>query len=142
MELLKIVVICNNDKWCEQLELQISNYDSLTVAGAISDFKDLDAVLDQHKPDILITDLDLLISTGYRYDYIYNRIRCWEPKLPFVMAIGDNDHRAINKGQMRYGVDFWNNKTPEDGSVKDVALILNDLAPLLFEAKNVNNAVF
>ena len=56
-------------------------------------------------------------------------------KIPFVMAIGDNDHRAINKGQMRYGVDFWNNKTPEDGSVKDVTLILNDLAPLLFEAK-------
>ena len=99
---------------------------------------DHDVGFPQYMPEILISDLDLLISTGYKYEFIAERTMSWDPKLPFVMSIGDDDHRAINNG-MRDVFDFWNNKTPEDGSVDDVLRILEGIAPLLSEAKDKLN---
>lgn len=138
MKPIKMVVICKNENWCEQLNKQILNYPTLIVSEIISDYKDLDRAMSQHMPEILISDLDLLISSGYNYEFIADKTMSWEPKLPFVMAIGDDDHRAINNG-MRDVFDFWNNKTPEDGSVDDVLRILEGIAPLLSEAKDKLN---
>ena len=140
MKPIKMVVVCNNENWCEQLNKQIPNYPSLTVSEIISEYKELDCAMSQHMPKILIIDLDLLIASGYNYEFIADRTTRKDPKLPFVMAIGDDDHRAINNG-MRDVFDFWNNKTPEDGSVDDVLRILEGIAPLLSEAKDKLNKI-
>lgn len=128
MKQLKIVVVSNNKEWCERLNEQLPNYESLTVTAIVSDYKDLDVAMSLHTPDVLLVDLDLLKTTEYRYEFISERMICWDPKIPFVMAVGDADHRAINKGKMRFGIDFWNNKTPEAGSVRDVFFILQNVA--------------
>lgn len=73
MEPIKMVVICKNENWCEQLNKQILNYPTLIVSEIISDYKDLDRAMSQHMPEILISDLDLLISTGYKYEFIAER---------------------------------------------------------------------
>ena len=136
MEILKIVVICDDNKWNELFVEQISQCEFLEVAKIVTEYKDLDEVIAKIAPEILVADLDLLKVTGFSYYYLYDRITCWEPKFPFVMAIGDEDHREINKGIMRYGIDFWNNKSPDEGSAADVSRILGDVVPLLAEAKN------
>lgn len=136
MEVLKIVVICDDNKWNELFVEQISRCEFLEVAKIVTDYMGLDDAVSKIAPEILVADLDLLKATGFSYDYLNDRITSWEPKNPFIMAIGDEDHRDINKGIMRYGIDFWNNKSPEEGSVADVSRILDDIAPLLAEAKN------
>ena len=106
MELVKIVVISNNKTWCKQFSEQIHEYDNLSLSMTVSDFNDLDQAMSKFHPDVLVADLDLLRTSGNSYEFIYDCIVNWDPKLPFVHAIGDNDHREINKGKMRCGVDY------------------------------------
>ena len=133
--LLNVVVICDNEKWIETFSGLITESGNLSLKRVISSYKDLDEAIDQYNPEILVVDLDLLKSTGVSYEFLFDRITSWEPKLPFVMAIDDEDHREINTGKMRFGIDFWNNKTPEEGSARDVFRILDDIAHLISEAK-------
>ena len=135
MELVKIVVISNNKTWCKQFSEQIQKYNNLTLVETVSDYKDLDQAMSEFCPDVLVADLDLLKTSGYSYEFIYDRIVSWDPKLPFVHAIGDNDHREINKGKMRYGVDYWSRLTSVEYSVIEVLHIINLVSELIIEAK-------
>ena len=135
MELVKIVVISNNKTWCKQFSEQIQKYNNLTLVETVSDYKDLDQAMSEFCPDVLVADLDLLKTSGYSYEFIYDRIVSWDPKLPFVHAIGDNDHREINKGKMRCGVDYWSRLNPVDYSVKEVLHIIDLVSELIIEAK-------
>lgn len=136
MNPLKIVIVSNNTLWCEIFENRVREYETMELTCIISNYTELYQLPTSLLPEIIIADLDLLISSKNKYELLYKQITNWNPKFPFIMAIGDGDHRAINKGEMRYGVDFWNNKTPEDRSVEDVLLILKEVAPLLLEAKS------
>lgn len=135
MELVKIVVISNNKTWCKQFSEQIHEYDNLSLSMTVSDFNDLDQAMSKFHPDVLVADLDLLRTSGNSYEFIYDCIVNWDPKLPFVHAIGDNDHREINKGKMRCGVDYWSRLNPVDYSVKEVLHIIDLVSELIIEAK-------
>ncbi len=135
MEQMKIIIVSNNKTWCREFNEKHLRYDSLELIHIVSDYVELNEMNTELTPDIIIADLDLLIASGLSYENVNNLITSWEPKLPFVIAIGDGDHRAINKAKMRYGVDFWNNKTPEEDSVEDVLHILDECVPFLLEAK-------
>ena len=113
MELIKILIVSNNKIWNSQFKNMVQQCEMFMLYDNVINYADMNRILTTLFPEMVIVDLDFLRSSGYEYDIINDQIRSWTPKFPFVVAIGDGNHSGIDKGEMRYGVDFLNKKLPK-----------------------------
>lgn len=134
MKNIGILAITNNQTWLNHFSSKLSAYTYLSLDGIVDDIHHLHTPLPHDSPQVLLIDLDFIISSRVDYDYVRSLLVSNKPKYPFVIAIGDAfSHDGINHApeQDRYGIDYFSKIAPVDESVQIVFDVIRFMKELL-----------
>ena len=90
-EVIRVMVVDDNDGFRKSMELLIDSADGFTSAGSMDSAENIERSIEHMTPDVILMDIDMPAMSGIEG---VKKVRATNPELPVLMltAFGDDDH--------------------------------------------------